>query len=288
MKIAISGANGFIGNNLVRALKKESHEIVFLSRKLLYSETELMTGLSGTNVVVHLAGAPILQRWTPKAKEEIMNSRVITTRNLTRAINSLPPEKRPKLFISASAIGIYSADGQHSEKSTAFADDFVGQVVQNWEKSSEDLDQSVRRVIFRIGLVLGNEAKLIRQLLPVFNLGLGGKIGSGEQPFPFIHIQDVIRAVLWATENTEVRGIYNLVAPQQITNTDFTKTLARLLHRPAIFSVPAFSIKLIFGKAATLILKNPNVYPERLLNSGFQYSFPDIHSCLQECIKKPR
>lgn len=288
MKIAISGANGFIGNNLVRALKKESHEIVFLSRKLLYSKTELMTGLSGSNVVVHLAGAPILQRWTPKAKEEIMNSRVITTRNLTRAINSLPPEKRPKLFISASAIGIYSANGLHSEKSTAFADDFVGQVVQNWEKSSEDLDQSVRRVIFRIGLVLGNEAKLIRQLLPVFNLGLGGKIGSGEQPFPFIHIQDVIRAVLWATENTEAQGIYNLVAPQQITNTDFTKTLARLLHRPAIFSVPAFSIKLIFGKAATLILKNPNVYPERLLNSGFQYSFPDIHSCLQECIKKPR
>jgi hypothetical protein len=163
----------------------------------------------------------------------------------------------------------------------------VGQVVQNWEKSSDELGQTVRRVIFRIGLVLGSDAKIIRQLLPLFRLGLGGKIGSGNQPFPFIHVEDVVGAILWAIGHAEVQGIYNLVAPQQITNNDFTKTLAGLLNRPAIFSVPPFALKSAFGNAASLILTNPSIYPERLIASNFEYRFPDIYSCLQTCIKKP-
>lgn len=288
MKIAVSGATGFIGRRLIGELSEKFHEVIVLSRTMLYNERELEKAVSGADAVIHLAGAPILQRWTERAKEEIVNSRTVSTRNLIKVINRLPDDQRPKVFISASAIGIYALEGQHSDASTSFAHDFVGQVVQKWEKSSEDLDITVRRVIFRIGLVLGSEAKIIRQLLPVFKLGLGGKIGSGNQPFPFIHVQDVVGALWWAMQNPEVQGIYNLVAPQQITNTEFTKTLANLLKRPAIFTVPPFALKLVFGEAASLVLKNAKVLPERLAREGFPYLFPDIRSCLQECIKKPR
>lgn len=288
MKIAVSGATGFIGRNLIIELKKESHEVIVLGRSLLYDESELEKEISGTDVVVHLAGAPIIQRWTRKAKTEIINSRTVTTRNLTNVINRLPENRRPQLFISASAIGIYSFDGRHSEASTSFGNSFVAQVVQDWEKSSDELSHTVRRVIFRIGLVMGNDANIIRQLLPVFKLALGGKIGSGDQPFPFIHVLDLASAILWAIKNAEAHGIYNLVAPQQITNAEFTKTLAGLLNRPAIFSVPPFVLKLLFGEAASLVLKNSLVVPDRLLNEGFRYAFPDIRSCLLACIKKPR
>lgn len=276
MKIAVSGATGFIGRNLISELKKESHEVIILNRSLLYNETDLEKEISGTDVLVHLAGAPILQRWTEKAKTEIMNSRTVTTRNLIKVINRLPESHRPGVFISASAVGIYSLEGSHSEESTSFANNFVGEVVQKWEKSSEELNHTVRRVIFRIGLVLGSESKIIRQLLSVFKLGLGGKIGSGNQPFPFIHVLDLISAILWAIKSSETHGIYNLVAPQQITNADFTKNLAGLLNCPAIFPVPPFALKLIYGEAASLVLKNPQVFPRRLINEGFRYSFPKI------------
>jgi len=287
MKIVVTGAGGYISRNLIEELRKLSYEVITLSRKTLYSIPELKDKLSGTDVVIHLAGAPVLQRWTNEAKAEILNSRTVTTQNLTKAVNLLPDSERPRLFISASAIGIYAAGKSHSEESTLFEDDFISQVVSKWEDSSNGMPAPVRKVIFRIGLVLGREAKTIKQLLPVFKSGLGGKIGAGKQPFPFIHVHDVIHAILWAINNPDSQGIYNLVAPENINNIQFTKTLANLLHRPAIFTVPAIALKIIYGEASSLILKNPVVFPKRLTDAGYKFSFPDIHSALSDCIKKP-
>jgi uncharacterized protein (TIGR01777 family) len=282
MKIAISGANGYIAGNLIQELKIAGHDMVTIGRNILYDTPALTEKLSGTDVVINLAGSSILCRWTKVHKAEILRSRTETTRNIVRVINQLPVGKRPKTFISASAIGIYSPDLRHTEESTLLSDDFVGEVVRKWEESSAELNPSVRKVIFRIGLVLGKESKTMKQLLPVFKLGIGGRIGSGKQPFPFVHINDVTRAFLWAVEHPDSFGIYNLVAPQNITNAQFTSEMSKVVHQPAFFTVPEFALKIGYGKAASLLLQSPVVYPERLLNSGYQFSFPDIQSCLAE------
>jgi uncharacterized protein (TIGR01777 family) len=282
MKIAISGSNGYIARNLIPELEATNQVIIRIERSELSNIDRLSKILSDTTVVINLAGAPILKRWTARNRNEILHSRTDSTQNIVRAINQLTTEHRPDLFISASAIGIYSPNKVHTEGSTSFSDDFVAEVVKNWEKASENLNPDVRRIIFRIGLILGKEAKTIRNLIPVFMMGVGGKIGSGKQPFPFIHIFDVVKAIRWSIENHQVHGIYNLTAPENIDNKTFTKTLAKSLKRPAIFTIPAFILKIALGEASLLLLSSPQVFPERLLKEGFKFTFPDIHSTLEE------
>jgi uncharacterized protein (TIGR01777 family) len=282
MKIAVSGANGYIAKNLKRELESAHHTILPIERILLYNVDQLSELLSDAEVVINLAGAPILQRWTEKNKDEIFRSRVETTQNIVKAINSLPDNKKPQTFISASAMGIYSPDINHTEASTSFSSDFVGEVVKSWENASVELSPLVRRVIFRIGLILGKEAKTITNLMPLFKMGLGGKIGTGKQPFPFVHIHDVVNAILWCIQNEQSQGTYNLVAPENIDNKIFTRILANSLNRPAFFTVPEFILKLVYGEAASLLLQSPQVTPERLLNEGFVFQYPEIKSCLAE------
>jgi len=285
MRIAISGSNGYIASNLIPILEAENHTVIRIKRDELSDIEKLAPILTSTSVVINLAGAPILQRWTPENKNTILKSRVESTENITKVINQLPAGQRPKLFISASAIGIYAPDLVHTESSRLFAKDFVSEVVNRWEKASEDLNPDVRRVVFRIGLILGREAKTIKSLLPLFKLGLGGKIAGGKQPFPFIHIDDVVKAILWTIQNQHTQGIYNLAAPENIDNSTFTKTLPNLLKRPAIFTVPRFALKIALGEASSLLLNNPQVYPERLLNEGFQFAYPDIKSCMEQIVR---
>jgi uncharacterized protein (TIGR01777 family) len=285
MRIALSGSNGYISKNLIPTLEAANHTVIRIKRDELSDIEKLAPILTSTSVVINLAGAPILQRWTPENKNTILKSRVESTENITKVINQLPAGQRPKLFISASAIGIYAPDLVHTESSRLFAKDFVSEVVNRWEKASEDLNPDVRRVVFRIGLILGREAKTIKSLLPLFKLGLGGKIAGGKQPFPFIHIDDVVKAILWTIQNQHTQGIYNLAAPENIDNSTFTKTLANLLKRPAIFTVPRFALKIALGEASSLLLNNPQVYPERLLNEGFQFAYPDIKSCMEQIVR---
>jgi len=285
MKIAVSGSNGYIAQNLITQLEAANHGITRIQRSELGDIDQLTKTLLGSDVVISLAGAPILQRWTTKNKNEIIRSRIDSTKNIVEAINQLPLEQRPGLFISASAIGIYSSNKVHTEESTSFSNDFVAEVVKSWENASDNLSHDVRKVIFRIGLILGKEAKTIKSLVPIIKLGLGGKIGSGKQPFPFIHIADAISAILWSIENKNAQGIYNLVAPENIDNRTFTKTLAESLNRPVIFTVPEFVLKIAFGEASVLLLQNPHVYPQRLLNEGFKFNFPDIRSTIKEITK---
>lgn len=284
MKIAISGANGYIAKNLAIKLLALGHEIRPIERNKLYHPELLTEIISGTDVVINLAGAPILQRWTKKNKELIFRSRIDATRNIVKCINNLSDHLKPGLFISASAVGIYAPNIFHDEKSNRLADDFTGEVVKAWESSSSDVSPRVRRVIFRIGLVLGKEAKTISNLLPLFKLGLGGKIGSGTQPFPFVHIADVVNVMEWAINNENSKGTYNLVAPENINNQTFTNTLAKQLQRKAIFTVPEVGLKLLYGEAASLLLESPQVYPERLLKEGYNFLYPDIETSLNEIV----
>lgn len=284
MQIAISGSNGYIARNLIPELEKANHVIIRVERSELSDVDQLAKILSGTAVAINLAGAPILKRWTSRNKNVILRSRVDSTRNMVHAINQLPIEHRPGLFISASAIGIYSPNVMHTEESTSFANDFIAEVVKKWESASEDLNPDVRKVIFRIGPILGKEAKAIQKLVPVIKMGLGGMIGTGKQPFPFIHIHDVVKSMIWSIENQQAHGIYNLVAPEDIDNKTFTKILAKSLKRPAIFTVPEFILKIALGETSTLLLNSPKVFPERLLKEGFKFTFRDIDSTINEIL----
>lgn len=286
MNIRLTGSNGYIGKLLTERLKEKGHCVLGIQRKHLYGPTSVLKGeIRGTDVIINLAGAPILQRWTEKSKKIIYDSRIVTTRNLVQAIGDLPETDRPKKIVSVSAIGIYKSGLAHTEESIEFDDDFVGKVVKDWEQELQLFPDSIQTTIFRLGLVLGKEAKTITNLLLPFKMGLGGKIGSGEQAFPFIHEQDVINAFVWAVENEKKSGTYNLTAPENISNKEFTEALANELNRPAIFTIPAFVLKIVFGKAADLLTQSPKVSSEKLVKAGFKFEFPGIHSALQNIIR---
>lgn len=285
MKIRITGISGYLGRSISEELQKNGHEVLGIQRKLIYgSLVTLSKEIEGTDVIINLAGAPVFQRWTDRKKRLIHESRVRTTRNLVHAINALPEENQPKKLISASAIGIYKSGIKHDESSTNFNNAFDGIVAKDWEDASNELPVTIQKNIFRIGLVLGKEAKTITNLLLPFKLGLGATLGSGKQSFPFVHEKDVFRAFVWAVENLDKSGIYNLVAPENITNKDFTKVLAKALNRPAIFSIPEFVLKMVLGEAAVLLTESPEVEPRNLLEAGFEFKYPDIGSALKEII----
>ncbi|MDO8951439.1 MAG: TIGR01777 family oxidoreductase [Draconibacterium sp.] len=285
MKIRITGISGYLGKSISEELQKNGHEVFGIERKLIYgSLATLSKEIEDTDVIINLAGAPILQRWSERKKRLIHESRVRTTRNLIAAINALPKEKQPKKLISASAIGIYKSGFLHDESSSNFDEGFVGKVVQDWENASSELPSHIQKNILRIGLVLGKNAKTITNLLLPFKLGLGAIIGNGKQSFPFIHEKDVISAFIWAVEGLDKNGIFNLVAPESITNKDFTKALAKTLNRPAIFSIPEFVLKMVLGEAAVLLTESPAVEPRNLLEAGFEFRYPDITSSLSEIL----
>lgn len=286
MKIAITGASGYIGTNIIRELERRNISIIPINRELLYEDPdELAKVIAGVHAIINLAGAPILQRWTKKNKIIIYNSRIVTTKNLIKAIHSLPPVEQPKVFVSASATGIYRENIEHDETSSKYANSFAARVIDDWEDSLADLDTSIRLVIFRTGIVLGKNSQTMKKLLPLFKLGLGGKIGNGKQPFPFIHIDDVVKAYVSAVEGESFFGIYNLVAPEQVTNLEFTHELAMQLKRPAIFIISPFMLKFIFGRAASIILKNAYVVPQKLIDQNFKYQAPTLETCLQKIVE---
>jgi uncharacterized protein len=285
LKIRITGISGYLGRGISEELQKNGHEVLGIERKLIYgSLATLSKEIEGTDVIINLAGAPILQRWTERKKILIHESRVRTTRNLVKAINLMPQHKQPKKFISASAIGIYKSGFSHDENSTNFDEGFVGKVVQDWENACSELPLHIQKNILRIGLVLGKEAKTITNLLLPFKLGLGATIGNGKQSFPFIHETDVIRAFIWTVEDSDQSGTFNLVAPENISNKEFTKALAKALNRPAVFSIPEFVLKMVLGEAAVLLTESPTVEPKNLLVAGFEYRYPHIESTLKEIV----
>ncbi|MGD9930419.1 MAG: TIGR01777 family oxidoreductase [Mangrovibacterium sp.] len=288
MKIAITGANGYIGQELIYILKERGHEILALNRQQLYGQPETLAAcLENTDAVINLAGAPILQRWTKFNQSVIYNSRVVTTRNLTQAINLLALGNRPGIVVSASAVGIYQTGQSHDDSSRKFDPGFLGKLVTDWEKASDELPVDVRKVTFRIGVVLGRESQTIKKMLPLFKLGLGGKLGNGQQPFPFIHIHDLVLAFAQSLENQTFTGTYNLVAPDHVTNQTFTQLLARKLKRPDFLIVPGFMLKLVFGRASEIMLKGQTVIPNRIISQGFQFQYPDLSVCLDEILQLP-
>jgi len=291
-RIAITGASGLIGTALVGHLKSEGHTVQRFVRRPVVAPDEIQwdpkTGyvdieaLRGVDAVIHLAGVGVGdKRWSKKYKAEILNSRLLGTTAIAKAVT----EVKPQVFISASAIGWYGESGNRAVvESDRVGDDFLAAVCREWEAAA-DLAQGVRTVKIRTGLVLDPTGGALGKMLPLFRLGLGGKLGNGKQWWSWITLHDVIRAISFLLEK-KIEGPVNLTSPNPVTNQEFTSALARAMHRPALFPAPAIGLKIALGGFSSEILGSKKVMPQELTNSGFTWDYPHITNALTALIEE--
>jgi uncharacterized protein (TIGR01777 family) len=289
-RIAVTGASGLIGSALVGYLKSQGHTVQRLVRRAAVSSEEItwdpiagtvdMEALAGVDAVIHLAGAGVSdKRWTKKYKSEILNSRLLGTTTIAKAVAIV----KPQVFISASAIGWYGESGNRAViESDRVGDDFLAAVCHEWE-SAADLAGDVRTVKLRTGLVLDPTGGALGKMLPIFRFGLGGKLSNGKQWWSWITLHDQIRAIAFLLES-KVSGPVNLTSPNPVTNTEFTAGLARAMHRPALFPVPAFALKIVLGGFSAEVLGSKKVMPQVLTEAGFTFDYPHISSALEKLV----
>ena len=294
MKILITGATGFIGQSLVNLLRTD-HELLLVSRRpklavkqlavdnLKVIQLEQLNSLDGVDAIINLAGESLAaKRWSVEQKRRISESRwLITEALLTKLKNSTPA---PRIWINASAIGFYGAQGSEpiDERFTPSHHDFPNRVCAHWEELAQQATAFGCRVcIMRIGLVLGTQGGALAKMLPAYWCGLGGPLGSGKQMMSWITRTDLVYAIRFVLENSQCSGIYNATAPEAVSNADFSKTLAKALHRPHVLQTPAWALKLLLGEMAELLLNGQNVRPARLLDAGFQFRYPTLPEALQ-------
>jgi uncharacterized protein (TIGR01777 family) len=283
MIAVISGESGFQGSAIKAMLSGMGYEVVSLSRKDLYGSVEALAGrMRGAVLVIHLAGAPIIGRWTKKYQLEIYDSRINTTRNIVEAMKLL--EQKPKTFICASAVGIYPTEGAWVEEGTVVANNFLGEVCRDWEAAAVKAPAGVRVLNFRFGVVLGKNGGALPKLMLPFKFFAGGRIASGKQALSWIHLSDVLAVFNFAIENPELSGPVNLASPQTVTNAEFTKTLAKVMKRPAVFPVPELALKLVFGKGAMMLTQGQEAIPKKLLDAGFRFEFPELEGALEDLV----
>ncbi len=293
MRFLITGGNGFIGRRLIQRLLERQHYVSILTRKVVSREDRnvgqyfwAMRGpapaepFDDVDVVIHLAGEPVFQRWTDEAKKKIRESRVLGTRHLVEGIGSL--ERRPSMLICGSAIGIYGDRGDEvlTEESTP-AQDFLAQICTDWEREADrahGLGLSVVKI--RTGVVLGQDGGALKAMLPVFKLGLGGPVGDGKQWMSWIHRDDLVNMMIHAAE-CGVNGVLNGVSPNPIRNEDFSKALAHRLHRPAWMRVPESLLKMVQGEMSQVLLSSQRVIPQTIDNTGFRFEYPELEAALR-------
>jgi len=292
--VLIGGGSGFIGTALTKALKAKGYFVRIVSRKpspLSMSWTELeRKGLpENCTAVVGMAGQNVFdvsRRWTAGFQQNVWASRVLTTRTLASAINRA--EVKPKVFISMSGVGYYkpSATEEYTEDSPGGDFDFLSKLAKDWEEASilPSSCSSVRRVVIRSGVVLGREGGMINNLFWPFFFGVGGPVGTGQQYFPWIHIQDMVDLILYSIETEKVSGVLNGVAPQIITNKQFAQAFGKALWRPAFIPIPTFVLNAAFSEErAKIMTEGQKVIPKRTLELGYKFKFPDIDSTCKSC-----
>ncbi len=281
--IAIAGASGFVGSYLAKFFEAKGYEIKPIGIETYLNEKLLQSIIEESSILFNLSGANIAQRWSESYKKILRDSRIDTTKKLVDAIKC--SKNPPKLLVSTSAVGIYTTNGSHDENRFEYSNDFLGQLCQEWESEAQKATEyGLRTAIFRFGVVLGKNGGALSKMLPPFKMGLGGVISDGKAPFPFIHIDDLARAYEFVIENEKLDGVFNLVAPVQTTNEELTKAIGKVLLRPTLFPVPAFVLKLIFGEGATVLLDGQTVLPTRLLESGFEFNYPDINTAIKDVV----
>jgi uncharacterized protein len=283
---------------VVRALKDRGDAVTVLSRDAGRAHAALgdvralewkdpkveqppLESLEGQEGVVHLLGEPVAQRWSEDAKREIRDSRVLSTRNLVSAMAGV--ERRPAVLVSQSATGWYGAQGDEPvDESAPAAGDYLAGVVAEWEAEAQKAEQlGVRVVMTRTGVVLSESGGALEKMLPPFKLGVGGPVAGGRQYVPWIHADDVVGGMLFCLDTPGAAGPVNLTAPEPVTNAELSKTLGRVLRRPAVAPVPALAVKALYGEMASIVTTGARVVPQRLTALGYGYRWPELEPALR-------
>ncbi len=297
MNCLVTGASGFIGTTLVELLLSQGHSVHYLARKQAKqldgradfhhwetNDKPALRDMPPFDAVIHLAGEPVAQRWNEEVKRKILASRVDGTRNLVLALaeNAV----RPSVLVSASAIGYYGGRGDEwlTEQSDP-GHGFLAEVCLAWEREAvRARDYGIRVVPTRIATVLGTKGGALPKMVAPFRLGLGGKFGDGRQWISWIHVTDLVRLMSFALTNKEMTQAVNGSSPNPVTNLEFSRALAQTLHRPSLFSVPRFALKLGLGEMADFLLESQRVSPEAALRHGFQFQFPGLSNALTDLL----
>ncbi|MBX2808425.1 MAG: TIGR01777 family oxidoreductase [Cellvibrionaceae bacterium] len=292
MHVLITGGTGFLGRHLIAALLTRGDRVSLLARDfvkaktLFHNRVNLIGSISGAvadvDAVINLAGEPIAdRRWTRKRKHHLTQSRIATTQALVQWLACSP--SKPKVLISGSAIGYYGhyAEDITLDESASPRDSFASELCREWEAVALEAEAlGVRTCVVRTGVVLDKHGGALKRMLVPFQLGLGGPIGSGRQWMSWIHREDMTRLLLFLIDNAAIRGPVNATAPAPVNNRTFARLLASSLHRPAILPLPAFALTILMGEAAELLLQGQQVVPKKLLQYGFHFQYPVLHSAL--------
>lgn len=301
MKILITGATGFVGSTLTQHLLDQGHEIVILTRnkdrtptlfknskvKIFewknYNTSPPIESIHGINGVINLMGENIgAKRWSDEQKKILYDSRVVATKNLTDIINKNISDPL-NFFISASAIGIYPVNRNEAlNEDSGIGDNFLAKLCHDWENAAHTIQNVSRLVIIRTALVLEKHGGALAKMLPPFQMGVGGKIGDGRHIMSWIHLEDLVNLYASAVTDTKFEGIYNASAPFPVDNIHFTKALGQALHRPTIFPVPAFILKLAFGEMSSIILDSQKIISKRLKEQNFKFKYETIEAALNK------
>ena len=297
MRCLVTGGTGFVGKHLIQKLENPvvlGRNPQRINQQLTNVEARQWSPgkpidprvFDGIDTIFHLAGEPVYKgRWNAAKKKRIRESRVEGTRSIVQALEKLA--QPPKTLICSSAIGYYGSRGdERLTESSAAGNDFLAKVCIAWEEEARNLEKSgVRVVSVRIGVVLGKDGGALEQMLLPFKFGLGGRLGNGRQYISWIHIDDLIGIMLYAASNEKIKGAVNVVSPQPVTNRDFTSTLADALHRPAFLPVPGIALRITLGEFAEVILGSQKVIPEKVIQSGYTYLFPELPAALADLVR---
>ncbi len=294
MKVAITGASGFIGKYLIRRLRVRGHKAVILARpgggKPPASAAtrpfpqDGIPDLRGLDAVVNLAGETILGWWTKAKKQRVIESRVGTTGRLVSGIKALPPGKGPRVLVSASAVGFYGDAGEEIlDESKGAGTGFLAEVARDWEAAAQAAEGAGTRVArVRFGVVLGKDGGAFPAQRKIFGTGVGGRLGDGKQWTSPVHVEDVVGLIVFLLERDGFAGAFNAVCPEPIRNVDFTAALARTVHKPAVLPVPAFALRGLLGEASHIVLDSTRAVPARALDAGYTFRFPSTGSILAD------
>ena len=294
--VVVTGGTGLVGRSVCAQLKQSGYRVRILSRSANNAwkdvdeavqwnpaKEELSPhALRNAAAVIHLAGAPIAQRWTAKSRHEILTSRTLSTQTITQTIALLPENERPPVLISASAVGIYPSSAELLDETAPSGDGFASEVVQVWEHAALKAEAlGCRTVRLRIGLVLAASGGIIGSLKPLFSLGLGSPIGTGDHWQSWIHIEDLSQMILWAIQSEGIHGVYNAASPNPVQNRTFSKALAVALKRPFFFpSVPSWALKTVFGDMSEVLLASNRVASSKVEQAGFEFKHPTLDEAM--------
>ncbi|NET59979.1 MAG: TIGR01777 family protein [Symploca sp. SIO2E6] len=302
MKVAITGATGFVGRRLVEQLLLQGHQPLILTRNRTkavstFPNLEIVTytpsksgdwqqAIAGCDAVVNLAGEPIAEsRWTSERKQEILDSRKLGTQTIVEAIAQT--EQRPGVLVNASAIGYYGTSETTSfDETSPSGNDFLAKVCQDWEAEAQKVKEvGVRVVILRLGIVLGDGGGALAKMIPPFQLFAGGPIGTGRQWFSWIHRDDLVNLIIEAIMNPEMAGVFNATAPNPVRMSEFCQALGEVLQRPSWLPVPGLALEALLGEGAIVVLEGQQVLPKKTTSCGFEYKYPTAKQALTEILR---